>query len=78
MVIKLSDMMVKLKKPVIYRGKDVVEGFLNHIECEVSNINNIFAHHKPLIMTEQNIKDYENATKCRICEQEITKKTIQK
>ena len=24
-------------------------------------------------MTEQNIKDYENATKCWICEQEITK-----
>ena len=65
------------EKPVIYRGKDVVEVFLNHLECEVSNINNIFAHPKPLIMTEQNIKDYENATKCWICEQEITKK-IQK
>ena len=61
------------EKPVIYRGKDVVEVFLNHLECEVSNINNIFAHPKPLIMTEQNIKDYENATKCWICEQEITK-----
>ena len=61
------------EKPVIYRGKDVVEVFLNHIECEVSNINNIFAHPKPLIKTEQNIKDYENATKCWICEQEITK-----
>ena len=61
------------EKPVIYRGKDVVEVFLNQLVCEVSNINNIFAHPKPLIMTEQNIKDYENATKCWICEQEITK-----
>ena len=61
------------EKPVIYRGKNVIEVFLNHLECEVSNINNIFAHPKPLIMTEQNIKDYENATKCWICEQEITK-----
>ena len=34
-------------------------------------IDNIFAHPKPLIMTEQNIKDYENATKCWIREQEI-------
>ena len=49
----------------------VVEVFVNHLECEVSKINNIFAHPKPLIMTEQNIKDYENATKCWICEQEI-------
>ena len=31
------------EKPVIYRGKDVIEVFLNHLECEVSNINNIFA-----------------------------------
>ena len=65
------------EKPVIYRGKDVVEVFLNHLESEVSNINNIFALPKPLVMTEENKIDYENATKCWICEQEITK-TIQK
>ena len=66
----------KTEKPVIYRAEraqecGVVEVFLNHLECEISNINNIFAHPKPLIMTEQNIKDYENATKCWICEQEF-------
>ena len=65
----------KTEKPVIYRAErahkcGVVEVFLNHLECAVSNIN-IFAHPKPLIMIEQNIKDYENATKCWICEQEI-------
>ena len=60
------------EKPVIYRGTNVVEVFLNHLEREVSKINNIFAHRKPLIMTEQNIKDYKkNATKCGLCEQEI-------
>ena len=62
------------EKPVIYRGKNVIEVFLNHFECELSNINNIFAHPKPLIMTEQNTKDYEKATKCWICEHEITEK----
>ena len=61
------------EKPVIYRGKDVVEVFLNHLECEVSNINNIFAHPKPLVMTKKNKIDYEKATKCWICEQAITK-----
>ena len=44
------------KHPVIYRGKDVVERFLIHLECEVSDINSIFANTKPLVMTEQNIK----------------------
>ena len=51
LVIRLSD-----KEPVIYRGKDTVEVFLNHFDCEVNNINNMFAHPKPLTMTEQNIK----------------------
>ena len=61
------------ESPVIYRGKDVAETFLNHLECEVNKINNIFAHPKPLIMTEQNKTDYENATHCWICEKEIGK-----
>ena len=66
------------EEPVIYRGKDTVEvflnhlGCLNHLECEVNNINNIFAHPKPLTMTEQNIKHHENATQCWICEQVVS------
>ena len=59
------------EEPVIYRGKETVQVFLNHLDCEVHNINNMFAHPKPLTMTEQNIKDHENATQCWICEQEI-------
>ena len=65
------------EKPANYRGKDVIEVFLNHLECELSNIDNIFAHPKPVVMTEKNKTGYEKATKCWICEQEITK-TIQK
>ena len=61
------------EKPVIYRGKDVVERFLTHLECEVGNINNIFDHPKPLIMTEQNTEDHKNDTHCWICEQRIKK-----
>ena len=58
------------EKPVIYRGKDAIEVFLNHLECVVSNINNIFAHPKPLVLTEKNKRNYENAIHCWICEQE--------
>ena len=39
------------EEPVIYRGKDTVEVFLNRLDCEVNNSNNIFAHPKPLTMT---------------------------
>ena len=44
------------KEPVIYRGKDTVKVFLNHLGCEIHNINNMFAHPKPLTMAEKNIK----------------------
>ena len=56
---------------MIYRGKDAVEIFINHLECEVSNINNIFAHPKPITMTEQETKDHSKATHCWICEKEL-------
>ena len=41
------------EKPVIYRDMDTVEVFLNHLDYEVNNINNIYAHPKPLTMTGQ-------------------------
>ena len=66
----------KAEEPVIYRGEDVAEVFLNHLECEVENINNIFKHPKPPIMTEQNIQDYDKTTHCWICKQEINKDKV--
>ena len=66
----------KAEEPVIYRGEYVAEVFLNHLECEVENINNIFKHPKPLIITEQNIQDYDKATHCWICKQEINKDKV--
>ena len=56
---------------MIYRGKDAVEIFINHLECKVSNINNIFAHPKPITMTEQETKDHAKATHCWICKKEL-------
>ena len=56
---------------MIYRGKDAVEIFINHLECEVSNINNSFAHPKPITMTEQETKDHAKATHFWICEKEL-------
>ena len=56
------------KAPVIYRGENAVEVFLKHLEYEVSSINYIFAHPKPLTMKKQDSIAYENATHCWICE----------
>ena len=61
----------KAEEPVVYRGSDSVEVFLKSLEKEVEKINEIFKHPEPLIMTEQNKKDFENATNCWICEKEI-------
>ena len=57
------------KAPVIYREENAVEVFLSHLECEVSSINTIFAHPKPLTMKEK--ENYEKATHCWICEKEL-------
>ena len=48
------------------------EVFLNHLECEISNINNAFAHPKPPVMTEQDTKDYEATTNCWLCDKKTT------
>ena len=61
----------KTENPVIYRGKNTVKVFFNYLECELNKINNAFANPKPLILTEQNRIDHENATHCWICEKEI-------
>ena len=60
-----------VKAPAIYRGENAVEVFLNHLECEVNNINNIFAHPTPLTMNEQDNIASEKATHCWICEKEL-------
>jgi hypothetical protein len=66
----------KAEEPVIYRGEDTVEIFLQKLESEVENINNVFKHPKQLIMTEENIQDYENTTKCWICEEETNEDKV--
>ena len=58
-------------EPVIYRGEDTVEVFFNHLNCEVSNIHNKFSTPKPIIMTEEDEKNYNNNYICWIYENEI-------
>ncbi|MEW8548359.1 MAG: hypothetical protein AB2693_33055, partial [Candidatus Thiodiazotropha sp.] len=57
--------------PVIYRGPDAVEVFLQRLNQERNFINMEFKNPAPITMTEQDITDYEKATHCWICEQEL-------
>lgn len=53
---------------VSYRGPDCVDKFIDTLYKDVSDINKILGKHVPIAMNEQNIIDFENATRCHICE----------
>ena len=52
-----------------YRGEDAIEKFIREMLSEVSHCQKmvIKEFNKPLVMTYQNEKDYQSATKCHIC-----------
>jgi len=57
----------KAENPVICRGSDAVENFVECLEDERKKINNVFSHPKPLVMTSENTKKIESAASCWIC-----------
>ena len=60
----------KYSKPeVIYRGPDCIEKFIRDMLSEVSHCQRMVREEfqKPLVMTKENEIDYQNATKCHIC-----------
>ena len=58
--------------PLIYRGEDAVEVFLQRLNQERQSINMKFKNPEPIIMTQQDEKNHQNAEQCWICEQELT------
>ena len=62
----------KYSKPVeIYRGGDAIDKFIViQMMNEVKDCKRIVREHfqKPLVMTFGNLRDFQNATKCHICE----------
>ena len=60
----------RYSKPVkIYRGEDAIEKFIVQMMNEVEDCRSIVRERfqKPLVMTEKNERDFQNATKCHIC-----------
>ena len=61
----------RYSKPVeIYRGEDCIEKFIMKMLSEVKDCQRIVREQfqKPLVMTEKNERDFQNSTKCHICQ----------
>ena len=58
------------KPEEIYRGGDAIEKFIVQMMREVKDCQRIVRKkfQKPLVMTDGNERDFQNATKCHICE----------
>lgn len=57
-------------KPVLYRGKShdgVIEHFYNNLLREKDKINNILRNPVPMIFTDENKNEFDNAINCHIC-----------
>ena len=66
-------------KPVeIYRGEDCIEKFILKMLSEVEDCQRIVRDRfqKPLFMTSQNERDFQNSTVCHICERSFKAKDL--
>ena len=59
-------------KPVVYRGEDCVEKFVEMIEEEVIDIYDIYKNKIPLKMTKNDWVKFRNSTHCHICKKELS------
>ena len=59
------------KEPVLYRGSNAAEVFLQYLQEEETKILEILEEVVPLHMTGEDKNDFDNATKCHICEREF-------
>ena len=54
-----------VKGPVLYHGKHVVETFITTLLDDVNRLERDF--NKPLVMSEENERDFQTATVCHLC-----------
>ena len=69
----------KHSKPVqTYRGENAIHKFMKNMLEEVEWCKSEMKNHfnKPLKMTDENETDFQNATKCHICDKQYTDKDI--
>ena len=59
--------------PVVYRGPDVVDHFLESLRHEHRLINSAIDCPVPMTMTPADIEDFASATTCHICRKDATR-----
>ena len=57
----------------VYRGENAVKEFLNGILQEETKIRESLATPKPIVMTDEDWKEYKNAKNCHICNKSLIK-----
>jgi len=64
------------KAPVLYRGENAVEHFLESLQTELTEINEVFRKPVDMIMTAKDRKSFTNAANCHICGKELSKDRV--
>ena len=59
------------KEPVIYRGIDAADKFVECMVDEMDYIEGKFKHCEPMVMTGKDWQNFKKATKCHICMKEL-------
>ena len=68
-VVGLTDDLTE--KPVTYRGPKTAEKFVEHMLKLEERLTNVLRNPKPMIMSDEDISDFQNATHCSICADEL-------
>ncbi|XP_033762615.1 uncharacterized protein LOC117344073 [Pecten maximus] len=55
------------KPPIIYRGSNVVETFINYLMEEEREIQHILEDIEPMVMTQEDQETFDNTAKCYLC-----------
>lgn len=59
------------KEPIVYRGEDAIDVFLQYILEEEKEIKEILNHIVPMELSEEEEESFQNATHCHICNKEL-------
>ena len=59
------------KKPVVYRGPDVAEKFVDCMLQEMEEIEEKFKHVEPMVMTKEDWRLFYKASRCHICGKDL-------
>jgi hypothetical protein len=64
------------KQPIVYRGQDNVEKFVECMVQEQEDIEQKFKHCEPMLMTGSEWQSFKKAKHCHICKKELGEERV--